>query len=208
MDQFKKTEFSLTIEHLRSALHSDEDALLDGTRQQAAVTLLLRNHTGLAELLMIKRALNPKDFWSGHLALPGGRRQLEDADLKTTAIRETREEVGIDIYDGGEILGRLDTVVPVSTRIPDITITPYVAISPPYYHSKHIDSGDTPLNINHEVALAFWIPVAFLKKDGRSSAVSHLIEGHKYEWPAYASIHGPVWGLTERILTQFLSLLG
>jgi 8-oxo-dGTP pyrophosphatase MutT (NUDIX family) len=207
MTESKKTELALVAVQLRSKLHSGEDLEIDTSRRQAAVALVLREHSGFAELLMIKRAANPNDFWSGHLALPGGRRQSEDTDLKMTAIRETREEVGVDLSDGGEVLGRLDPVTPVSTRLPNITITPYVAVAPAIFHSSNPETEDQPLQINHEVAVAFWVPVDFLKRDGRSAVVSHIIEGHNYEWPAYASVHGPVWGLTERILTQFLSLL-
>ena len=207
MTESKNTELALLAEQLRSKLHRGEDLAIDTSRRQAAVALILRDHAGFAELLMIKRAANPNDFWSGHLALPGGRRQVEDTDLRMTAIRETREEVGIDLSDGGEVFGRLNTVVPVSTRLPNITITPYVAVAPPTFHSSNPETEDTSLQVNHEVAVAFWVPVAFLKHDGRSAVVNHIIEGHEYEWPAYPSVHGPVWGLTERILTQFLSLL-
>jgi len=207
MTEVRDTDISSLLQRLRSGLHPGEDITIDTSRRQAAVALILRDHAGFAELLMIKRAANPNDFWSGHLALPGGRRQPEDTDLRMTAIRETREEVGVDLNDGGEILGRLDTVVPVSTRLPNITITPYVAVAPPGFHSSNPEADDISLQINHEVAVAFWVPIDFLKHNGRSTVVSHIIEGHEYEWPAYPSVHGPVWGLTERILTQFLSML-
>ena len=31
--------------------------------------------------------------------------------------------------------------------------------------------------------------------------------GVEREWPAYPSEHGMIWGITERILTEFLSLV-
>src|SRR5215471_4539492 len=153
MTDINSTEVAHVVERLRSKLHSGEDTEIDNSRPQAAVALLLREHAGFAELLMIKRAANPRDFWSGHLALPGGRRQPEDADLRITAIRETHEEVGLDLNDGGEILGRLDTVVPVSARLPNITITPYVAVAPAGFHSSNLKTEDKPLQINHEVEI-------------------------------------------------------
>src|SRR4051812_2679723 len=104
MTEGRHTELALLIQQLRPKLHSGEDSAIDTSRRQAAVALVLRHHAGFAELLMIKRAANPNDFWSGHLALPGGRRQTEDADLRMTAIRETREEVGVDLNSGGEVL--------------------------------------------------------------------------------------------------------
>ena len=52
---------------------------------------------GDPELLCIKRAPRVGDRWTGHVALPGGKRDPEDPEDVAVAIRETREEVGLDI---------------------------------------------------------------------------------------------------------------
>ena len=54
--------------------------------------------TGTLQLFFIKRANNPKDIHSGHVAFPGGKREKNESSL-FTAIRETWEEVGIDLSD-------------------------------------------------------------------------------------------------------------
>jgi len=164
---------------------------------QAAVSLILSEARGSAQALIIKRAERPGDHWSGHLALPGGRAQDEDADLIATAARETYEEVGIDLLDGGEFIGQLEILVPTNWRIPRLEITPFVAVAPPRF----------ALNLNGEVASAFWIPIADLKREGRSSFFSMPQDGVINKWPAYPSEGGPIWGITERILTNFLALL-
>jgi len=53
--------------------------------------------SGDPEVLFIKRASRQGDRWTGHVALPGGRRDPEDADDVAAAIRETEEEVGITL---------------------------------------------------------------------------------------------------------------
>ena len=52
---------------------------------------------GQAEVLFIKRAVRSGDRWTGHVAFPGGKREAEDADDSVAAIRETQEEVGLDL---------------------------------------------------------------------------------------------------------------
>lgn len=56
---------------------------------------------GTPEALFIKRANRKGDRWTGHVALPGGRRDPEDENDCATAIRETWEEVGIDLSAEG-----------------------------------------------------------------------------------------------------------
>ena len=56
---------------------------------------------GDPEVLFIKRAGRAGDRWSGHTALPGGKRDPQDSDDLAAAVRETREEVGLDLTTGG-----------------------------------------------------------------------------------------------------------
>lgn len=52
---------------------------------------------GDAEVVFIKRAARQGDRWTSHVALPGGKRDPEDEDDKAVAIRETSEEIGLDL---------------------------------------------------------------------------------------------------------------
>ena len=52
---------------------------------------------GDPDVLFIKRAARIGDRWTGHIALPGGKRELDDTDDQATGIRETREEVGLNL---------------------------------------------------------------------------------------------------------------
>ena len=54
---------------------------------------------GDAEIMFIKRASRKRDPWSGDIALPGGRRDPEDANDCEAAVREVREEVGLDLSE-------------------------------------------------------------------------------------------------------------
>ena len=192
------SDFEMIRRQLEERLAPPRRLLVEPERvPQAAVSLILREVGGSAQTLIIKRAERPGDHWSGHLALPGGRAHIEDGDLIATAARETYEEVGVDLLDGGQFIGQLDIIAPTNARLPRLEIAPFVAIAP----------NEFTLSLSDEVAGAFWISIADLKREGRSSFFSMDLGDAINKWPAYPSEGGPIWGLTERILTNFLSLL-
>lgn len=164
----------------------------------AAVALLLRQGAADgAEILFIKRAERTGDPWSGHLAFPGGRAEEHDATLLEIAMREAAEEVGIDARRGGKVIGRLPAFRPVSSRIPSVVVAPFVAAAP---------EGAVIRLQPAEVQDAFWMPLSELKRSGRSASVRWQAADGVRELPAFPSALGPIWGITERILSQFLAL--
>ncbi len=77
-------------------------------------------------MLFIKRAERDGDPWSGHMAFPGGRAQADDPSPVATAIREAREEVGLDL-SGATFVGALPVQMnPVRDPSPNFAIFPYV----------------------------------------------------------------------------------
>ena len=144
-------------------------------------------------ILLIRRADRPGDPWSGHMALPGGRREPEDADLLATAIRETREEVGIDL-DREQLLGGLDDVVPRNPVLPPIAVRPFVFLLP-----------RLPLLVlNPEVASTQWVTLEDLLQPGGYHLATLEVAGQVRDVQAYRLADTVVWGMTERILTDFL----
>ena len=64
---------------------------------RAAVAIVVREGTDGPQVLLIRRAEHPGDAWSGHMAFPGGREDPGDESLLATAIRETFEELALDL---------------------------------------------------------------------------------------------------------------
>jgi 8-oxo-dGTP pyrophosphatase MutT (NUDIX family) len=187
-----------------SAHDNESSDARDESLRRAAVALVLRRNLSEAEMLVIKRSVSERDHWSGHLALPGGRVEAGDASLRAAAVRETFEEVGINLEAGGEVLGRLGVVEPKSPLAPRVSVAPFVAVAPAEYHVRREGEVTPPLVLSDEVAAAFWVPVSALRAGGRSEVFKMVFAGVEREWPAYPSEHGPIWGITERILTEFI----
>jgi 8-oxo-dGTP pyrophosphatase MutT (NUDIX family) len=164
---------------------------------EAAVTAVLRAGESL-ELLLIERVERAEDPWSGHMALPGGRRDAEDRDLLATALRETAEEVGIVLDPGVELLGALDEVYPQTRLLPPLVIAPFVAA---------VGLDVEPRADPAEVAAALWVPVDELRHEGALSEVRLERDGERLTFPSFRYRGREVWGLTHRILLQLFALL-
>ena len=164
----------------------------------AAVALVLRGATiGAAELLFIRRAERVGDPWSGHVAFPGGRRDVGDKTLEETARRESMEELGVDLGADARLIGVLDDLRPRSPVLPSIAVRPFV----------YVLERDIGLVPNVEVHSAFWVPVAELLDPAR--ATEHVFDrgGARLRFPAYRWGEDVVWGMTERIVTQLVSIV-
>ena len=161
---------------------------------QAAVALVVRGRSEPA-FLLVRRSRSPRDPWSGQMALPGGRRDPGDDDLRATAVRETHEEVGIDLDHSGALLGRLSDLRPTSRAIPRLVIAPFV-----FRLARDVDARVA----STEIAAVYWVPVAALTAPGARSEVMIDTPAGRRGFPCYWVEGHPVWGLTHRILERFL----
>ena len=73
--------------------------------KQSGVLILFYEKLDGIYAVMIERAINNGKH-SGQIAFPGGKKEVDDANLIETALRETEEEVGV-IKNHIEIIGRL-----------------------------------------------------------------------------------------------------
>jgi len=167
---------------------------------RAAVAAILRpDQNGDAELFFIRRAESPNDPWSGHIAFPGGRRDPEDETLLATAIRETREEVGIDLARA-ELLARLpDVPAFIRSKRGVLVVTPFV-------FALRDDVTPTP---NYEVADTLWVSLAKLSAGEGKGTHAFSYEEKPYELPCIRLDPGQhvLWGMTHRMLETMLEAL-
>lgn len=186
------------IRALHAALEKRRPRLVETSPEvpRAAVSLILRPAIEDVEILLIQRPASDVDPWSGHMALPGGRNRLGESSLDA-AIRETLEEVGIDLLDQGMSLGRLDDLHP-SSGGPPIAIAPFVFTVP-----KEITVTPDPREVAHTV----WIPLEHLADPASAADHLHVLpSGGRLRFPALAYHGHVIWGLTYRMLIQFLGI--
>lgn len=177
---------------------SPEDSPEPGRRAAVAAVLRERPRARTAELLFIRRAEHPRDPWSGHMAFPGGRREESDPDLLATAVRETREEIGLDLASHASLLTRLPDVPAVARgRRMGLVIAPFV-----FALQGHDGDALVP---NAEVAETVWVPLDWLAAGGGRAAYPYEFEGNTIELPSVRLEGGRVvWGLTYQMLHLLL----
>lgn len=165
---------------------------------RAAVAAVVRDGAEGAEVLLIHRAEDPADPWSGHMAFPGGRVDPTDDGTLDAAMREAREEVGLDLAAAGHLIGRLSDVAAIGRGRPlSLVIEPFVF------------AVDDPgrLTPNAEVADIVWVPLAWLAERANRSSLEYEHGGGVIRLPCYRFRQFVVWGLTFAMVDELVDLL-
>lgn len=187
--------------HIRAVLanHAHERVGVENIRRRAAVAAVVRpGGTQGPEVLLMRRAEREGDQWSGQMAFPGG--HLEGAEgFEDAAIRETREEVGLDLMQHGRIIGALDeTHAYVRARRLDMVVAPIVF---------ELVREPPPLVLNYEVAETLWAPLKPMMDGERDTELIFEMDGERRRFPGYDVEGRVVWGLTYRMLGTLFAVL-
>jgi 8-oxo-dGTP pyrophosphatase MutT (NUDIX family) len=152
---------------------------------------------GLA-VLFIRRAEHPRDFWSGHVAFPGGRAVPGETSVET-AMRETAEEVGLDLGRHAETLGGLDEIQAVGRgQVIGLSIRPWVfALTGP----------PPPFTLSDEVASAHWVALRDLLDASRRAPFPYLHDGTELVLPSICVDGLTIWGLTYLMVVDFQTVV-
>lgn len=171
-------------------LADDEDA--GAARSAAAVLVPIVNRSGDLSVLLTRRTDHLAQH-AGQVSFPGGRSEADDADAVATALRETREEVGI----GGELLspfGYLDCLETVS----GYCVTPVVAWLDACYRAR-----PDP----HEVAEVFEMPLGFFLDRENLRRMRVVYRGRPREILEFAHEGPRIWGATATMLFDLVRRL-
>ncbi len=191
---------------LRRALAAATPTRVPGPfSSRAAVAAIVRGAPGdhgseRLELLFVRRAEHPRDPWSGQMAFPGGRAEPADGgDLLTTAVRETREEIGLDLGAHAEPLGALDELRAMARmRAVDLVIRPFV------FRLR----GAPEARASAEVTHLHWLPFDELLDPAARGLLDYTWQGTLLQFPCLRLRGVVIWGLTLRMFTSLAERLG
>lgn len=166
---------------------------------RAAVAIILHDHPDLGlSCLMIKRASAEGDPWSGQMAFPGGKADIEDDNITLTALRESFEELSID-----------PQAVKRIARLSDIMARPYKGTQKPMIVSPLVFQTQQAIKpvANYEVASTHWIPLAFFADSDNRKMMDATRHGLNMELPCYDYQSQRVWGLSLMMIDELVDVL-
>lgn len=159
---------------------------------QAAVLIAVTDDLEHPDIILTKRAEHLSSH-GGEVSFPGGKWEEGDRNLVETALRESQEEIDL-CPDATEIVGEQ----PHHISRWGIKVTPYVGIVP---HDVVLKPDKSELD---EI---FRVPLAFFIEDNRTC--TEIYQRQDTEWwsPVYHFDGFKIWGLTARILVDFLNVI-
>ena len=180
----------MLFENLKSILSTpiNSEIKYDASYSLASVLVVIYGET--PTIIMTEKPKSMK-FHAGEISFPGGKLDPNDSDLLDTALRETSEEIGLNVSKD-EIVGQLK---PVKTLNSGFLILPFISLL----------DDISPLVTNSEVEKILHIPLTpFLKTVAIDSDPSHNFIDEMYTFEYQNQI---VWGASARILKQIENIL-
>ena len=181
----------MLADKIAKALQSRSPQTIAGNgHKPAAVLVPIQERADGDHLVLTKRADHLRTH-KGQIAFPGGRVDRSDADVTAAALRESYEEIGLG-PDCVRVLGRLDEF----TAGYGLVVTPVVGVIPVQCEFR-IDPAET-------TAVAS-VPIASLMQPPNFTMNDYLSPGGHPSYHFY--VNGwDVWGVTARIIVQFLEV--
>jgi 8-oxo-dGTP pyrophosphatase MutT (NUDIX family) len=159
--------------------------------EPAAVLLLVVNHA--EPTVVFTQRTSHLAHHAGQIAFPGGRREGHDDSPERTALREAREEIGLDA-GRVQLLGRL----PEYRTSTGFEVTPVVGwVEPPLVYTPD----------PHEVDEVFEVPLAFLLDVRNHRYESAFYRGRMRHYWAMPYGERFIWGATAGMLVTFQRLM-
>ena len=173
--------------------HDDMAELIgDAPRRPAAVLIGIRDDREQNVLLTVRT--DTLQQHAGQVAFPGGRVEPNDAGVVAAALRESREEIGLDAAMVTP-LGFLESFETIS----GYSVTPVVARVAANAELKP-DPG--------EVAEVFEVPFAFFLEPANLRRYTMEFRGHRRDMVEFLHAGYRIWGVTAAILLNLLKRMG
>jgi 8-oxo-dGTP pyrophosphatase MutT (NUDIX family) len=165
---------------------------LTATLKPAGVLIPVMQRTATLSVLLTQRSADLKHH-AGQVSFPGGRMEEQDDDVCFAALRETREEVGIEPHHVSVIgyLGAMPTIT-------GYAVTPVVGLVS--------DAAELVID-RTEVEYAFEVPLDFLLDERNDQWVEREFHGRLFPMVEFHYEDQRIWGATAQMILTFRKIL-
>lgn len=163
-------------------------------KEAAVMALFYPNEAQQAHLLLMLRK-SYDGVHSNQISLPGGKREKADQDLLTTALRETREEVGAIV----EEIQTVATLTPIYIPPSNFWVQPFMGT---YQKTQPFVPQQTEVELLVEVSVEDFLDNGLVAQKNVS-----ISKGGRAEVPAFEFGGYVVWGATAMILSEIKDLI-
>lgn len=196
-----KDSVNLSADSIERRLRTSKPKTISRIRapKRAAVAALLRFDQDGPEVLLMQRVERQGDRWSGQVSFPGGRLEPDDPDLLSCAIRETQEEVGIDLTTTARHVGQLSDVqaIAMGKALP-MAIRPFV-----FFQTEVAEITISADEAEH----TFWLPLQEVIEGAFDGEYEYRFAGIPIMMNCWRFQGNIIWGLTHRMLSSFFELI-
>jgi len=164
----------------------------EGPPMQGGVALLLYPDQGAWYMPLMKRSVY-SGVHSGQISLPGGKMENSDGNLIETALRETKEEIGVNVPKS-EVVGSLSEIYITASHF---NILPVVAV---------LGSKPDFIADEREVQEVITASLDDLLLSETSKEKDIHVRGYDIVAPYFDISNEVVWGATAMIINEFITI--
>ena len=159
------------------------------------VSLIVKNNNDEWCLLLMERVSHEKDVHSNQISFPGGKFEEDDETFFDAALRELREELGVN----PELINLISPLTELYIPPSNFLVKPFLCFS---NYQLTYNPNKSEVRSFMEIPLSFFLEESNVIQGGFKSARGYDVNAPFYEYNSHK-----IWGATAMMIAEIVDLL-